>query len=85
MFFDRGSASDYDAWKTLGNPGWGFSDLLPYFKKSVTFTPPSLETAKAYNYSWDIDSAYGGHGPVQLSFQQMQLGAETRTWYLQTR
>ena len=33
MFFDRGSAPEYDAWVELGNPGWGWSDLLPYFKK----------------------------------------------------
>lgn len=33
MLFDRGAKSDYDAWKQLGNPGWGFDDLLPYFKK----------------------------------------------------
>lgn len=33
MMFDRGAADDYDNWEKLGNPGWGFSDLLPYFKK----------------------------------------------------
>ena len=33
MFFDRGAAVDYDAWAYLGNPGWGFDDLLPYFEK----------------------------------------------------
>lgn len=33
MAFDRGAASDYDAWVDLGNPGWGWTDLLPYFKK----------------------------------------------------
>ena len=36
MFFDRGSAPDYDAWVALGNPGWGWEDLLPYFKKVIT-------------------------------------------------
>ena len=37
MFFDRGSAPDYDAWVALGNPGWGWDDLLPYFKKVMTY------------------------------------------------
>jgi choline dehydrogenase-like flavoprotein len=38
MFFDRGSAADYDAWESLGNPGWGWNDLLPYFKKVASFS-----------------------------------------------
>jgi len=33
MFFARGAAADYDAWEQLGNPGWGWDGLLPYFKK----------------------------------------------------
>ena len=33
MFFNRGSAADYDAWERLGNLGWGWEGLLPYFKK----------------------------------------------------
>jgi choline dehydrogenase len=28
----RGSADDYDEWAALGNPGWGFDDLLPWFQ-----------------------------------------------------
>ena len=39
MLFDRGSADDYDNWEKLGNPGWGFNSLFPYFKK-VGFTEP---------------------------------------------
>jgi choline dehydrogenase len=30
----RGSAADYDDWAARGNPGWGFADLLPYFRRS---------------------------------------------------
>lgn len=33
MVFDRGSKSDYDGWEALGNDGWNYEALLPYFKK----------------------------------------------------
>lgn len=29
----QGAPNDYDNWAALSNPGWGWSDLLPYFKK----------------------------------------------------
>jgi choline dehydrogenase len=35
-YWIRGSASDYDNWEALGNPGWGFDALLPYFRQSET-------------------------------------------------
>lgn len=34
MAYVRGSKQDYDDWANLGNPGWSWNDLLPYFKKS---------------------------------------------------
>jgi len=33
MIYMRGQAADYDHWRQLGNEGWGWQELLPYFLK----------------------------------------------------
>ena len=33
MIYMRGQARDYDHWRQLGNAGWGWDDVLPYFKR----------------------------------------------------
>ena len=34
MVYMRGQPEDYDHWRQLGNAGWSYADVLPYFKKS---------------------------------------------------
>ena len=37
MLFQRGTQADYDRWPELGADGWGWSQLLPYFRKVKDF------------------------------------------------
>jgi choline dehydrogenase len=34
MLYVRGQRDDYDGWRQMGNAGWGWDDVLPYFRKS---------------------------------------------------
>ncbi|KAK2812244.1 hypothetical protein FQN50_001602 [Emmonsiellopsis sp. PD_5] len=73
MTYDRASAADYDSWEQLGNPGWGWEGLLPYFKKSADFIPPPARIEAEYNYTYD-EAAYGGSSsPLKVSFPHWQV------------
>lgn len=54
MVYDRGTAADYDGWGQLGCSGWGYDDVLPYFKKLEDYAPGDAD--------W-----HGKGGPVRIS------------------
>ena len=66
MVYMRGQARDYDEWKSLGNPGWGWDDVLPVFKRPRTITSaPTHRTAQGGEWrverqrlSWEILDAF---------------------------
>ncbi|XP_014203590.1 glucose dehydrogenase [FAD, quinone] [Copidosoma floridanum] len=75
MVYVRGNRRDYDNWERLGNPGWSYEDVLPYFLKSEDNRNPYL-AATAYH-------ATGGYLTVQetpwrtpLSIAFLQAGLE---------
>ncbi|HSN24597.1 MAG TPA: GMC family oxidoreductase N-terminal domain-containing protein, partial [Methylomicrobium sp.] len=54
MIYIRGNRNDYDHWASLGNTGWSYDEVLPYFIKSET-----NETFK--------DRYHGASGPLRVS------------------
>src|SRR5215813_2027447 len=54
MVYMRGQASDYDSWAALGNTGWSYADVLPYFRRCET----NENGADHYR---------GGNGPLRVS------------------
>ena len=54
MIYIRGVPGDYDMWAQLGNRGWAWDDVLPYFKK-------------AESYWQGADSYHGGDGPLKVT------------------
>lgn len=43
LVYNRGQAADFDEWARMGNPGWGYEDVLPYFRRSERRTGPGEE------------------------------------------
>ena len=54
MLYVRGHKWDYDHWSELGNKGWSYSEVLPYFKKAE------------HNEMFD-DEFHGQNGPLNVS------------------
>ncbi len=54
LIYIRGQRQDYDHWAALGNPGWGYDDVLPYFIRSEA----NQRGASRF---------HGGNGPLRVS------------------
>jgi choline dehydrogenase-like flavoprotein len=58
MMYQRGHHADYDEWRDAGNPGWGWNDILPYFKKSEN------------NENYTDDPLHGVGGPLNVQYNK---------------
>jgi len=49
MFYTRGKQEDYDTIEALGNPGWAYKDVLPYFLKSENNSIPEYQNSSFHS------------------------------------
>ena len=62
MLWVRGEPAEYDHWRELGNPGWGYADVLPFLKRMEA-------------YAQGDGAVRGKHGPIHISrFGRNTLG-----------
>ena len=54
LVYVRGNKLDYDTWAQMGNTGWSYDDVLPFFKKME-------------NYQGELSEIRGGDGPLKVS------------------
>lgn len=62
------SQRDIDDWGELGNEGWSWAEIFPYFAKSEKYIAPSATAIKQYGLSEIDPSLHGQQGPVKNSF-----------------
>lgn len=67
MAYTRAEASQVDAWETVGNSGWNWKALFPYYLKSETFQVPDEARVNAGHYAYDSEY-HGDDGPLHTAF-----------------
>ena len=74
LVWGRGSSAEYDAWNSFAaNQGWTWSGLLPYMKKSETFSLepknpyPGISEQDAEKARQDLPRVDGFSGPINVS------------------
>ncbi|KAF8075259.1 hypothetical protein FPV67DRAFT_624815 [Lyophyllum atratum] len=68
--YNRGSRQEYDAWAELGNPGWDWESLFPYFTRMDTVTPGEIGFLPGLNQKPGLANVLDGatSGPVAVGY-----------------
>ncbi|XP_050353049.1 glucose dehydrogenase [FAD, quinone]-like [Nymphalis io] len=64
MIYTRGAAQDYNNWEAMGNEGWGWDEVLPYFKKIENFNIPSQDNPVYHGHDGYLNIE---HAPYRTS------------------
>ena len=60
MVYIRGQPEDYEDWQAAGNPGWGWNDILPLYRRMES-------------HAWGECEHHGGAGPLHITVPSNEL------------
>lgn len=78
--FIPSSKATLDAWNELGNPGWSWDSLAPYFRKSHTLTPATPNIRDHFSLDYIDPSINGQSGPIQTCFPNSTDDQLSKAW-----
>ena len=92
MLYVRGNRLDYDGWEQDGNPGWGYENVLHYFKKSEDNRNPYLAATDYHNTGgyltvqeapWRTPLATAFiEGGVEMGFENRDINGQFQTGFM---
>ncbi|XP_072746548.1 glucose dehydrogenase [FAD, quinone]-like [Anoplolepis gracilipes] len=91
MLYVRGNRKDYDYWAALGNAGWDYDSVLPYFKKSEDIRAEELAdspyhqkggylTVERFKYNLPMDDYFVRSGE-ELGYKLQDINGENQTGF----
>ncbi|PSN57094.1 hypothetical protein C0J52_01323 [Blattella germanica] len=94
MLYIRGNRKDYDRWASLGNEGWSFDEVLPYFKKSEDMqisqcmdspyhSTGGYLTIEHFKYKTPISKAFLAAGE-EMGYVTRDVNAEKQTGFTES-
>jgi choline dehydrogenase-like flavoprotein len=73
------SKSAFDAWESMGNPGWNWDNILPYLRRFHTHYAIDKDAQALANIAIESEPFESNEGPIQTSYSA--IGELEKAWY----
>ena len=74
------SSQGIDAWARLGNDGWTWAEMEPYYRKFYTLSVPDEATSQHLGLDYITDTDKAARGPIQVSYTGVVQDPLSKAW-----
>ena len=75
--YNRGQRLDFDTWAQFGNQGWGYADVLPYFRRTERRIGPGEETYRGREGQIRVTDLEWRHPPLRRLHRRLRAARHT--------